>query len=74
VLQKLQACHLGKIQIDHDDVGQMRLVQVRERSKGFLAVLAALNSRRDAVRSNGFLQQKHVRIIIFDDKNLRGFA
>ena len=52
----------------------MRLVHVREGLKGFLAVMAALNSRRDAVRSNGFLQQKHVRIIIFDDKNLRGFA
>jgi hypothetical protein len=47
---------------------------LREGLDGFLAVIAALNLGRDAMRSEGFFQQEHVRVVIFDDENLRRLA
>ena len=74
MLQNLEAGDFGKVQIDDDDVGQACPVHLREGLDGFLAVIAALNLGRDAMRSEGFFQQEHVRVVIFDDENLRRLA
>ena len=72
--QNLEAGHLGKIQVDDDNVRQARIVDLGGRLDGFLTILAVLDQGQDALRPQSFLHQKDVGIVVFGDENLRGLA
>jgi hypothetical protein len=47
---------------------------LRERLNGFLAVVAAPDAGRYALRAQRFLEKKNIRVVVFDDEYFGGLA
>jgi hypothetical protein len=72
VFQDFEACHLREIQVEDDDIRYLRLADLRKCLDGFLSVMAALDLGRYALEAQSFFHQKHIRIVVFDDKTCAG--